>query len=78
MKLFPFRSTSADRAVEFHIGTHKTGTTTIQEFLRINKARLRQAGLARVFDDTAVTDTREQRAAHKICEILARKADDAN
>lgn len=71
MKLFPFRSTSADRAVEFHIGTHKTGTTTIQEFLRINKARLRQAGLARVFDDTAVTDTREQRAAHKICEALA-------
>lgn len=71
MKFFSQRAAAQDLTVEFHAGTHKTGTTTIQEFLRANKARLARSGLAQVIDDTAVTATREQRAAHKIAELIA-------
>ena len=70
MKLFSAQAVARDLTVDFHIGTHKTGTTTIQEFLRLNKQRLRRERIVQVLDDTAVTDTRAQRAAHKIAETL--------
>lgn len=57
--------------VVFHIGTHKTGTTTIQEFLRQNKPGLLERGVARVVDDVLLTKTGEQRAAHRIAEALS-------
>lgn len=60
----------AERAVWFHAGTHKTGTTAIQQFLRQNRDRLAEQGIARVLTDEILTPDSPQRAAHRIAETI--------
>lgn len=53
-----------------HIGTHKTGTTSIQEFLKQNKEFLGRHNIASVVDDGILINSDKQRAAHRIADVL--------
>jgi len=59
---------SADRLI-LHLGTHKTGTTAVQEALGANTAPLSQVGL-NVVDDASLFGRGHPGAAHRIAAAL--------
>lgn len=64
------QTTGVDREVYFHAGTHKTGTTAIQQFLRQNQSGLVEQEIVRVLNDEILTPDSPQRAAHRIAETI--------
>jgi len=55
-----------------HVGTHKTGTTSIQRYLRQNARSVRRAGLW--YPDYDLLGKRSQHAHHDIAHALANKS----
>ena len=52
-----------------HIGTHKTGTTSLQRFLTVNRAVLRRQGL--VYPDPAIGGFGKRYAHHQVAHAMA-------
>jgi hypothetical protein len=56
-----------------HIGTHKTGTTSVQRFLNSNREQLRRQGL--VYPNTSISGFKRHYAHHQIAHAMAQPPD---